>query len=231
MGITVVPSAVTGQTLSAAQWNTQVRDNINGIWVLTTAGDMLYATGASAAARLALVAGGVMYGGASAPKWLALVTGGVLYGAASAPAWLAPVANGILKGGASAPSWITVGAAHTFLKAEGAGPLYGSPIYQRKGGDATAWGTAGNTTYTPTKMLAQIYVVSVTLSSGVGATAVTFATNYNGVPLVIPGIYNTLTKRCGAYISAKSTSGFTVNAYDVDAESYSVEVMCIVFGE
>ncbi len=71
MGITTVPSAITGQTLSAADWNTQVRDNINGIWVLTTAGDMLYATGASAAARLALVTGGVLYGGASAPAWLA----------------------------------------------------------------------------------------------------------------------------------------------------------------
>lgn len=71
MSITVVPSAITGQTLSAAQWNTQVRDNINGIWVLTTGGDMLYATGAAAAARLALVTGGVMYGGASAPAWLA----------------------------------------------------------------------------------------------------------------------------------------------------------------
>lgn len=70
MAITVVPSVVTGQAYSAANFNTHIRDNINGIWVLTTAGDMLYATGASAAARLALVPGGVMYGGASAPAWL-----------------------------------------------------------------------------------------------------------------------------------------------------------------
>lgn len=71
MAITTVPSAVTGQTLSAANWNTQVRDNINGFFVFTTAGDMIYATGASALARLALVVGGIMYGGASAPAWLA----------------------------------------------------------------------------------------------------------------------------------------------------------------
>ena len=71
MSITVVPSVVTGQTYSAANYNTQVRDNINGIWVLTTAGDMLYATGATAANRLALVVGGILYGGASAPAWLA----------------------------------------------------------------------------------------------------------------------------------------------------------------
>lgn len=71
MAITVVPSVVTGQTYSAANFNTHIRDNINGIWVLTTAGDMLYATSSSAAARLALVPGGVLYGGASAPAWLA----------------------------------------------------------------------------------------------------------------------------------------------------------------
>jgi len=53
MSITTVPSVVTGQTYSAANYNTQVRDNINGLWVCTTEGDMIYATGASAAARLA----------------------------------------------------------------------------------------------------------------------------------------------------------------------------------
>ncbi len=71
MAITLVPSAITGQTLSAAMWNTQVRDNLNGYFVFTTAGDMIYATGASALARLGLVVGGLMYGGASAPAWLA----------------------------------------------------------------------------------------------------------------------------------------------------------------
>lgn len=93
MAITVVPSVVTGQTYSAANFNTHVRDNINGIWVLTTAGDMLYATGASAAARLALVPGGVMYGGASAPAWLAT-----------------PSVASVLKkvSGTSAPSWLSI---------------------------------------------------------------------------------------------------------------------------
>lgn len=213
MGITVVPSAVTGQTLSAAQWNTQVRDNINGIWVLTTAGDMIYATGASAASRLALVPGGVLYGGASAPAWLALVE------------------NGILKGGASAPSWLAVGAAHTFLKSEGAGPLYGSLIFKRKGGHTTAWGTAGTTTYTPTKLLAQVFVVTVTLTSGAGSAAVTFGENYTGAPAIITTVFKNATKRCGAYIKEKSETGFTVVAYDVDGESYSIDVMCFVFGE
>lgn len=89
MGITTVPSAITGQTLSAADWNTQVRDNINGIWVLTTAGDMLYATSGSAANRLALVTGGIMYGGASAPAWLAKpsVDSFLQMGSPGTPSW------------------------------------------------------------------------------------------------------------------------------------------------
>lgn len=78
MSITVVPSAITGQTLSAAQWNTQVRDNINGIWVLTTAGDLLYATGASAAARLAAGAAYKtlrMNSAGNAPEWQGFIGG------------------------------------------------------------------------------------------------------------------------------------------------------------
>lgn len=75
MAITQVASVVTGQTYSAANFNTDVRDNINGIWVLTTAGDMLYATSSSAAGRLAAPASlGLMQnvpGGP--PSWL---TGG-----------------------------------------------------------------------------------------------------------------------------------------------------------
>lgn len=65
-------TAVVGATYTAAQYNTHVRDNFTAIWVYTTAGDIVYASSATTLARLALVAGGVMYGGASAPAWLAL---------------------------------------------------------------------------------------------------------------------------------------------------------------
>jgi len=72
MSITTVPSAITGQTLSAADWNTQVRDNINGIWVLTTAGDMMYATNSSSANRLAIGQAGQILrtnSARTAPEW------------------------------------------------------------------------------------------------------------------------------------------------------------------
>lgn len=46
-------SAVTGAVFTAAQYNTNVRDNFTAIWVYTTAGDISYATGATTLARLA----------------------------------------------------------------------------------------------------------------------------------------------------------------------------------
>lgn len=46
-------TAVVGATYTAAQYNTHVRDNFTAVWVYTSAGDMAYATSATALARLA----------------------------------------------------------------------------------------------------------------------------------------------------------------------------------
>ena len=104
-------TAVTGATYTAAQYNTYVRDNFTALWPYTTAGDMMYATSATASARLAKVTGGILYGGASAPAYLSLTTGGVLYGGASAPVWLAkPGSDAVLKNTtAGTPSWLDLG--------------------------------------------------------------------------------------------------------------------------
>lgn len=65
-------TAVTGSVFTAAQYNTNVRDNFTAIWVYTTAGDISYATGATTKARLAI---GTAYemlrtnAGATAPEW------------------------------------------------------------------------------------------------------------------------------------------------------------------
>jgi len=72
MAFTTVATAVTGQTYTAANYNTYVRDNLAAVWVFTTAGDLIYATAANTANRLGLVTNGVLYGGAAAPAWLAL---------------------------------------------------------------------------------------------------------------------------------------------------------------
>jgi len=66
-------TAVTGATYTAAQYNTNTRDNFTAIWVYTTAGDIAYATGATTLARLAAPGGGGYYLGhtGSAPQWVA----------------------------------------------------------------------------------------------------------------------------------------------------------------
>jgi hypothetical protein len=90
MAYTTVPSVVTGQTYSAANYNTYVKDNINALWVYTTAGDIVYAASATTIARLGLTVGGVLIGGAIAPEWLALGTAYQLLrvnAGATAPEW------------------------------------------------------------------------------------------------------------------------------------------------
>lgn len=229
MAITVVPSVVTGQTYSAANFNTHVRDNINGIWVLTTAGDMLYATGASAAARLALVTGGVMIGGASAPSWLTLVVGGILKGGASAPEWLANVAGGLLKGGASAPAYLALGAKHKFLKSNGTDVVYGSPVYKRTGGDATNWQSTGTTVYEDETFMLLCGVGSISINP-LGTQDITFAEEFSGRPHIY-----ILANATGCGVVANylndSTTGFTAQLYRPDGGSGSFSYNWFAFGE
>lgn len=63
-------TAVTGATYTAAQYNTYVRDNFTAIWAYTTAGDIVYASSATALARLAIGASGTyLASDGSAPAW------------------------------------------------------------------------------------------------------------------------------------------------------------------
>ncbi len=73
-------TAVTGDIITAAFWNTNGRDNLNETAPakVTTAGDLVYATGANALARLALgPQGRILTAGASAPAWGRLEAAGV----------------------------------------------------------------------------------------------------------------------------------------------------------
>lgn len=70
MAFTSPMTAVTGATYTAAQFNTHVRDNLNAIWVGTTAGDMAYWTSATTRARLAKgAANTVLMNNGSVPSW------------------------------------------------------------------------------------------------------------------------------------------------------------------
>lgn len=235
MGITVVPSAITGQTLSAADWNTQVRDNINGIWVLTTAGDMLYATGAGAAARLPLVAGGTMYGGASAPAWLPLVAGGLMYGGASAPAWLTKVTGGVVYGGASAPAYSATGAKNAFLRADGSnGVEFVSPLYRRQGGHATILTSPGTTNYSPTGLVMQSGYINVTVAGFNASVAITYPVAFSHRPHII--LSAEISGSTSFYTWALShtddtASGFTAHIRFAGSTSLNVPIGWLAFSD
>lgn len=96
MAYTVVPSVVTGQTYSAANYNTYVKSNFDAVWKYTTAGDIVYATDAASLARLALGGvGSLLRAGASAPNWLAVgAQGSILRSNGTSPAWFIAGADG-----------------------------------------------------------------------------------------------------------------------------------------
>lgn len=83
-------TAVTGATYTAAQYNTNTRDNFTAIWVYTTAGDIAYATGATTLARLGIgAAGAILKSTGSAPSWLALGANGFhLISYSGSPTWV-----------------------------------------------------------------------------------------------------------------------------------------------
>jgi hypothetical protein len=66
------PTVVAGQTWTAAQQNTYVRDNLTALWPYTSAGDVAYATSSNTLARLPI---GSAYSvlrvnsGGTAPEW------------------------------------------------------------------------------------------------------------------------------------------------------------------
>lgn len=54
MAYSAVPTVVTGDSWSAANHNTYLRDNLAALWPFTAAGDIAYASSATALARLAM---------------------------------------------------------------------------------------------------------------------------------------------------------------------------------
>jgi hypothetical protein len=72
MAYTTVPTVATGDTWSAANHNTYIKDNFAAVWPGTTAGDMDYYTSATAKSRLAIgTSGTVLTSSGTAPQWSA----------------------------------------------------------------------------------------------------------------------------------------------------------------
>jgi len=64
------PAVVTGQTMTATNWNSWVRTNFQAVWPFTTAGDLAYASAANQLSRLGIgTAGKFLKSTGSAPMW------------------------------------------------------------------------------------------------------------------------------------------------------------------
>lgn len=119
-------TAVTGQTYTAAQYNTHVKGNFTAVWVGTTAGDMDYYTSSTAKNRLAIGANGaILKSSGSAPVWVAAGGAGTIFynSSGSTPAWLAIGTTGQqLEVVSGAPTWVANTRYMSFLL-NGAVPL------------------------------------------------------------------------------------------------------------
>jgi hypothetical protein len=101
MAFTTHPTVVPGDTWTASNQNTYIKDNFDALWVGTTRGDIDFYSSATSKSRLPLTAGGILYGGSLDPAWLAK-----------------PSALSILQHNATTPSWLAIGAIPGLLHAK-----------------------------------------------------------------------------------------------------------------
>ena len=230
MAFSTVPLVSTSDSWTASQHNTYIKDNFSAVWVGTTAGDMDYYTAATTKSRLAI---GTSYqllrSTGSAPAWTSLATM-----TANAALVSSQAAGDLFYATSStATARLAPGALHTFLKSNGSTPSFGSITYRRQGGSSTAWGTAGTTTYTPAIELIQKGEIALSISGGVGSVAVTFPQAFTAVPHIdLSAVLIGVSKRLSApYVYARSTTGFTAAIYDIDGETYDIEIAWTASGQ
>lgn len=227
MAKSTVPLVATSDSWTASQHNTYIRDNIEAIWVGTTAGDTDYYTSATAKSRLAIgTAYQIKRSTGTAPAWsdLSTITANAAMVASQA------AGDEFYASSSTALARLAIGAAYTFKKSNGTVPAWGSLSHRRVGGSSTAWSTAGTTTYTPAIELQQIGAVSLTLNSTV---AVTFPVAYSATPHVMLTI-SSISSSDGfyaPYIYALSTTGFTIAGTAVSGSSSTVVINWVARGQ
>ena len=201
MGYLVVPTVNNGDSWSAAQHNTYIRDNFAAVWPFTTAGDISYATSATALSRLALGAtGSLLRAGASAPNWLAVgAQGSIMRSNGTSPQWFVIGAEGktlvarssdvawednvpgifaaagdlVYASAADTSAKLAIGTAGQVLKVNpgATAPVWGSASVVHQIGLATNY--ASQTVSSPT--YADITSMSVTLTTTVTCTLFVYA--------------------------------------------------------
>lgn len=223
MAKSTVPLVATSDSWTASQHNTYLRDNIEAIWVGTTAGDTDYYTAATTKSRLAIgTANQIMQSTGSAPAWADLST------ITAAKAMVASQAAGdtFYASSSTALARLPIGAAYTFKKSDGTTPSWGSITHRRQGGSSTVWATYGTNNYTPTAELHQRGVVFVGLSSGSGSSVVVFPVAYSNSPHIMLTVVSigASAQFSAPILYAVSASQFTVAVLDSGGSSSNIQV-------
>jgi len=123
------PTVVPGDTWTAANQVTYIKNNFDAIFVGQARGDMDFYSAANAKSRLALSPGGLLYSGALDPAWLAK-----------------PAALSLLQHDGTNPSYLAKGAAWQYLRMNDAGNAFefaASPVTRLTGSGNQAV-SAGN---------------------------------------------------------------------------------------
>lgn len=98
-----------------------------------------------------------------------------------------PAGLGLLQNSsAGIPSYLTGGSALQALMKNAAnnGYEWAGLAYRRQGGNSTIWSSPGTTSYTPAKTIIQTGTANVSISSGVGNTAITYPQAYTQRPTI-----------------------------------------------
>lgn len=109
-------------------------------------------------------------------------------------------------------------------------------FYRRQGGDASAWGTAGTTTYTPTTVRMQAGVKAYTAMANAEAdVSITFPVAFSDVPIVVAsGYYNSDSEDIFPTVAVKSVTAsgavFSVLGNDVVGPTDSARLSWIAVG-
>lgn len=211
------------------------------------AGDLVYASSATAISRLAI---GTSYqllrSTGSAPAWVSLSTatantalvasqaaGDLIYAssATAASAISIGASGSILRSNGSIPVWYAPGGDNTFLRSVSSSSSWGGLVYRRQGGNATNWQTSGSSSYTPLSTTIEAGVKSITLTSGSGSAAVTYPVAFTYRPVIFMNVNNGGSGGYSVVYGDDTISGFTIYMYDTGLSSATYTVNWIAIGE
>ena len=226
------PAVVTGQTMTATNWNSWVRTNFQAVWPFTTAGDLAYASAANQLSRLAVgTANKLLKSTGTAPAWDTVAA------LLQAAAMVASQASGDLMyaNGAASIARLGIGTAGKFLKSTGSAPMWDTVAQlisdlRRKGGSATDWYAQGTTNYTPSSAVIQMGTARIAVSGGNGSVSITFPAAFAYKPVVfISKPYDGANWNDFGF-SAITTTGFSIYLQEGGTDTLNVDVTWLAIG-